>query len=168
MVHSHNFRPDQLLLDDDPAFLPDILFAPLDDDFDLLDLNTGLVTDSQSTNTSSLRAALTFDDSQVVLTPGGLVLPTSDTGNVGGLLLQAEESIGGPRPTSMLGLDEDTALEGELFDFDADGNIHEPQFESTMFGNRQNVLQPSDATANEKIRQEHAAGQQAVLGARVY
>jgi hypothetical protein len=156
-----SLRPDLLLLEDDPAFLPDILFGPLDADFDLLNLNTGLVTDTQSTNTSSFRAASTPLDQQVTLMSGNLVLPTSETGYMGDFFLPGGCSSHGPRPSSFVGRDIDTILEGDLFDFDTDGNIQELRTETNVSHKHRHDLLPSDAAVHARVRQEHTAGQQA-------
>jgi meiotic recombination protein REC8 len=161
--HLQFSRPDQLLLEDDPAFLPDILFALLDDDFDLLNLNTGLVTDTQSTSTSALATASKPLDKRPTLTSGGIVLPTSDTGDMGDFLLPGGGSSHGPRPSSLLAREEDTVLAGDLFDFDADGNVHEFQFEPNVLRKGLNGLLHSDATASARVHREHLTGHQASL-----
>ena len=78
-------RPDQLVLQDDPAFLPDIDLPSLDLDLSLFE---------NSTQGSSYRTSIIFasshqssvssnkDGEDSVL---GLLIPTSDSGNAGGI-----------------------------------------------------------------------------------
>jgi meiotic recombination protein REC8 len=160
-------RSDQLLLEDDPAFLPDILFAPLDDDFDLLNMKTGVVTDTQLTSASSLQSASSPFDRQHALNLGVLILPTSDTGEIGGFLGPSEGSVRGPRLSSQLGRDEDTALEFDGFDFDEDGNVYELQSGTRVSQDDRRIILPSETAASARVQQEHAAGRLAGVSAGV-
>jgi hypothetical protein len=125
------------------------------------------VTDTQRTSASSLRTASTPPDGQHTLTPGALVLPTSDTGEFGSSVGIGAGSARGPRPSSLLGRDEDTALELDGFDFDEDGNVRELQSGTRVSQDGRRITLPSDGAASARVRQEHTVGTQADIGAGV-
>lgn len=123
------FRPDQLVIQDDPAFIPDFIFPGLDLDLSVLDITT---------NSSSLRSSLLSPHSKLssasTRTDGagsvvGLIIPTSDTGgagDLGGFILPEDHPSSVQRSARLGGL-----LEGEEegfnldpgFTVDADGNL---------------------------------------------
>ncbi|KAI9787869.1 MAG: hypothetical protein M1835_002624 [Candelina submexicana] len=122
-------RPDQLLIQDDPAFLADTALPSLDIDFANLDLTSStaslrsslLSPHSQQSSQSSIQIV---DDSVF-----DLVIPTSDTGGIGdvGNFTLAQDEPGpvpGDRHSDLGGpMHEDDFFFPEVdFEFDADGN----------------------------------------------
>lgn len=115
-------RPEQLLLQDDPSFLPDFAFAPLDFDFTRLDESTSAGSQNSSAlspntgRTSPLSSQENLD----------LLLPTSDTGDGGdfGGLGAGDYSRLGRDDLPTVGEDEGFLPEAD-FTFDADGNMVE-------------------------------------------
>jgi hypothetical protein len=130
----------------------------LDAELNLPNLNTGLVTDTQQSNIASIRTSSTPFDQQITPSVGGLVLPTSETGEIGGFDLPGGESAR-LRPSILLERDEGTALGLDLFDFDADGNFHEYQYGTEASHDGLNVS--NDDTVNARNGPKHAEGQQA-------
>lgn len=72
-----NFRPDQLLLQDDPTFMPDLAFGGFDLDLSNLDL----AVSAQSSSVLSPRSGLS-NRSSLGSVPG-IVIPSSASGGVG-------------------------------------------------------------------------------------
>jgi meiotic recombination protein REC8, fungi type len=148
-----------LLLQDDPACLPDIALMPIDDD--LLNLNISLAAnESQLSSTPSIRTA---QPGSLFGEPiGVLVLPSSQSDNIGGFALPGGDSVSrGPRPSSLFAREEEDQLLDLGFGFDAEGEIHDlPSADRTgaqLTGARPLLL--DDGDPNERVRQEHAAGQ---------
>ncbi|KAL8773469.1 MAG: hypothetical protein Q9209_001573 [Squamulea sp. 1 TL-2023] len=78
-------RPDQLVLEDDPAFVPDMILPGLDIDLGNLDISTDTSSHrssllSEQSRRSSLSSQHDADESML-----GLVIPSSDEGGAGGL-----------------------------------------------------------------------------------
>lgn len=129
MQLTFQLRPDQLIVQDDPAFIPDFFLPGLDLDLSALDM---------STNQSSLRSSLLSPHSKrfsVSIDKGdagsmlGLIIPTSDTGgggDLGGFIMPEDRRSSVQRSIGLGGL-----LEGEEegfnlnpgFTVDADGNL---------------------------------------------
>ncbi|KAL9044258.1 MAG: hypothetical protein Q9214_002591 [Letrouitia sp. 1 TL-2023] len=118
-------RPEQLVLQDDPAFHPEMQFP----DFDLSALDV-------SANGSSHRSSILSPYSQQsshssqgrVESTLGLVIPTSDTGDAGdfgGLILPSSEH-GSVRPSAGI---------GRVFDDEEDGFELDPGFTIDVDGN---------------------------------
>ncbi|KAF2098118.1 hypothetical protein NA57DRAFT_76913 [Rhizodiscina lignyota] len=120
-------RPEALLLEDDPTFLPDLAFVPLD--FDLSRLEASLSGGSQASKSLSPHTARTTPLSD----HAGLILPTSDTGGVGDI---GDFGFGG----SPLG-------EGDLRRFDDDGVLPEADFTFDEEGNLLDLSQVRAASA---------------------
>ncbi len=124
--------PDQLVLQDDPAFLPEFALPGLDIDLSALDISTDdssrrssiLSPHSQRSSLSSHQEA---DESML-----GLIIPTSDTGgagDLGGFILPGE-NVSSVQRSERLGrlLDEEEEEGFNLdpgFTIDADGNLIE-------------------------------------------
>lgn len=129
MQLTFQFRPDQLILQDDPAFIPDVFLPGLDLDLSVLNI---------STNESSLRSSLVSPYSKhsgISTHKGdtgsmlGLIIPTSDTGgggDLGGFILPQEHRSSDQRIPRLRGLleDEDEGFNLDPgFTVDADGNL---------------------------------------------
>ena len=170
-THHRLYRPDQLILQDDPAFLPEYFLPGLDIDLSALDLSTDgssrrsslLSPHSQQSSRSSNK-----DSDESLL---GLIIPTSDTGdagNIGGFAL-AGDDIGSARRGSRIGalLEEE---EGGLFPdvdfaFDEEGNVieygAEKHLNRAVPGGPSATRPRSDSAASARVRQEHEEGFQA-------
>jgi meiotic recombination protein REC8 len=149
-------RPEQLVLPDDPSFLPEFALAPpahladLDLDLDFLIAHSG---ESQSltpfgSQSSSQAGAL-----------GGLVLPTSSPDQPGGFELAGDDGLAGP--SGLLGADDLIQLEEPDFTFDIDGNYVEGPPSKVVAGTpaaQQGTGMHSDAGASARVRREHEEG----------
>jgi len=117
-------RPDQLLLEDDPAFLPDLTLEALD--LDLPAFGTPALPNSQVSNILSLLASSSPQAGDIA---PGLILPSDTTGSIDDFGLDASETrIGsrGPRPSGLMPRDGEEGLLPESdFTFDAEGNLIE-------------------------------------------
>lgn len=156
--------PDQLVLEDDPAFLPD--FPGLDIDLSALDISTdGSSCRSSILSPHSLRSSLSSNaggDGSML----GLIIPTSDTGgagDIGGFDLPGDDHAS-VRPSSRLrSLLEDEEEGFNLdpgFTIDTDGNV-------VLTGQDQppaavGVRIGSESAASARVRQEFEEGRQAV------
>ena len=153
-------RPDQLVLQDDPAFLPD---------FDLLDLDLDLSLLEASTQGSSQRSSImsghshqpsrssNVDEGRAM---ADLIIPSSSSGNVGeieGFVLPESE---GGRGVNII--DEDGGFFPDVdFNFDAEGNFIElGEVQPTPAGEpgatRARIR--SDSEMSALLRQEHQEG----------
>ncbi|ORY18856.1 Rec8 like protein-domain-containing protein [Clohesyomyces aquaticus] len=160
-------RPEQLVLQDDPSFLPDFALLPPADL--LADLQIPLVQTPRSGESQSLTP---FGSQQAPGTPGeqlgGLVIPSSSSRGAGGFALAGDD--GGV--SSMMGdhsgmLEEEgivPLLDDPDFGFDADGNLIEftpgqpvPGTPAVAGG----ATVTSDAGASARVRREHEEGQRA-------
>ncbi|KAJ4381064.1 R8 protein [Didymella sp. IMI 355093] len=161
-------RPEQLVLQDDPSFLPEFalpppeLFAEIDLDFNL-DI-------SRSSESHSLTPFGSQQSPQSSYVGGyGLVLPSSSPDRLAGVGLEGDNVEQGNN--DMLDIDNLLNLEELDFVFGEDGDIIEftpgqrapetPAVAAATGG----VQMLSDAGASVRVRQEHEEGQQA--GAQV-
>lgn len=161
--------PDQLVLVDDPAFLPDFALPGLDIDLSALEIST----DDSSRRSSILsphsqRSSLSShpDTDQSLL---GLIIPTSDSGgagDIGGFILPGG-SVSSAQRSAQLGRlldDEDEGFDIDPgFRIDADGNLIEERTPGPG-----PVVTPSgsvriggDSAASGRVRQELLEGLQA-------
>jgi len=117
-------RPEQLLLEDDPSFLPGLTLETID--LDLAEFTTPLIRDSQLSASLSIRS---LDDSRPDAAQLGLILPSDTTGDNDGFMLPATGGRGssrGPQLSSMLLRQEEEGLLPEAdFAIDAEGNLIE-------------------------------------------
>jgi len=115
-------RPDQLLLEDDPSFLPTLTLESID--LHLPDFAAPLIRNSQLSTSLSLRS---LDDSRHGTAEPGLMLPSDTTGDIGGFTLPATGgrlSSRGPQLSSILLPAEEEGLLPEAdFAIDAEGNL---------------------------------------------
>ncbi|KAI9716762.1 MAG: hypothetical protein M1812_005102 [Candelaria pacifica] len=160
-------RPDQLLIQDDPAFLAETALPGLGIDFANLELIS---------STASLRSSL--------LSPGsphssqtsnhsaedsllGLIIPSTDTGgfvDVGGFTLPRDEleSFHGNDYTNLGGpvLEDDSFFPEVDFEFDADGNqrdvgVAERERRQLAAGYGRAMLGSDSAASGGQVRREH-------------
>ena len=128
-------RPDQLILQDDPTFLPDIDLPSLDLDLALFENST-----EGSTNRSSIMSAHSHKSSQSSNKGRegplpGLILPSSGSGNndaMEGFELQRSNtgSIQNDTVLPVMFQEEEGFLPDVDFNFDADGNMIELRVQS--------------------------------------
>lgn len=164
-------RPDQLILQDDPAFLPDYFLPGLDIDLSALDLST-----DDSSRRSSILSPYSQQSSRSSDKGGdksllGLIIPTSDTGDaadIGGFALPdddggsaqrgsrigalLEEEEGGIFPDVDFAFDE----EGNVIEYGAGGRLHR----AVPVGPSATRLR-SDSVGSARVRREHEEGFQA-------
>ncbi|KAL9126016.1 MAG: hypothetical protein Q9217_004867 [Psora testacea] len=158
-------RPEQIMIQDDPAFLPDLVLPGLDIDRPALDTSADVTSrwssiSSPHSQRPSLSGQQDSDGSMV-----GLIIPTSDSGgagNLGGFQLPSEDISSAQRnerPGRLL------EYEGAAFDvdpgfsIDAEGNlIEEPIGGSEV--RRAPVRTRSDSVTSARVRQELQEGLQ--------
>ncbi|CAA9960214.1 Rad21 Rec8 N domain containing protein [Pyrenophora teres f. maculata] len=159
-------RPEQLILQDDPSFLPDFtlpppeLLAELDSRFNLDIVHSG---ESQSLTPFCSQQS---QDSSHVGVVGGLVLPTSSPGLPGQFRLEGDDELGGlGGPSAMLGDDDMVEIEDPDFMFGDDGEIVHlsPGRRSARTPVRSAGTPVSgDAGTSARVRREHKEGRQAI------
>ena len=157
--------PDQLVLQDDPGFVPDLALPGLDIDLSALDI---LTTDSSRRSSimstysqrSSVSSHAEADESML-----GLIIPTSDTGgagDIGGFLLPPENVSSAQRSGRFGRLldDEDEAFNIDPgFSIDADGNLIEERPSGAGDLAPTGALRiGSDSAASSHVRRELLAG----------
>jgi hypothetical protein len=159
-------RPEQLILQDDPSFLPGLTLPPpeLFEDF--------IFPEPVKARTGEESQTLTpFGSQTVPRTPqrplGGLVIPSSSSGPVGGFGLEGDDVPGSAGDVGGMMSREGIAEPlPEDFSFDADGNfidfaagegiVSTPQI-------AQGAVMHSDAGASARVRAEHEEGQQVAV-----
>ena len=155
--------PDQLILQDDPAFLPDFFFSNLDIDLSALDIST-----SDSSRRSSIlsphsqRSSLSSNDDGHG-SALGLVIPSSDTGGVSGFVVPQDNRSSTHRSTGVAGgfleeIDEGFNLDPG-FTVDKDGNLILTEHEEHP--RAEDIVEARDPTAGRDIATEDLA--QAVI-----
>ncbi|KAI9732031.1 MAG: hypothetical protein M1818_007626 [Claussenomyces sp. TS43310] len=169
-LDARKIRPDQLILMDDPAFLPDLALPALDFDFTDLDVHTFRAS-QRSSNLSFLspgqqpRQSTASRASSVL----GLIIPTSDTGGYQLPMQFSSQGSSAHKPFSTregsfagrLHPEEDLILEEDLdFGFDDDGNLRDIS-PAGREAHRTDNLVPrfgridSDSLASGRVRREH-------------
>ncbi len=129
------------MLQDDPAFLPDLAFPDLDIDLSALDLSShGTSHDTSILSQRSLQSSQSSHPGHGGGMPG-LVIPTSDSGaEVGGFVIPGGDDSSPLRGSRMgvaqLGAEDDGLLPDVDFEFDADGNLIELDAEERESGDR--------------------------------
>lgn len=124
-------RRDQLVLEDDPAFLPDFALPGLDIDLAALDISTD--DSSRRSSILSPHSLLSSQSSHAGADESmlGLIIPTSDTGGAGDLggFVLPEASFSSAQRRANFGRlldDEDEGFNVDPgFTFDAEGNLIE-------------------------------------------
>lgn len=153
-----SYRPEQLILQDDPSFLPEFALPPPEL---LAQLKLGPAVDPLRNGDS--QSLTPYGSQQHPTTPegpvGGLILPASSSVGVGGFMIHGDNGsagIGGP--SDMLGGDE---LDDPGFSFDADGNLIDYEEANVIAGTPaapRGSAMPGDAGASARVRQEHEEG----------
>ncbi|KAF2636443.1 hypothetical protein P280DRAFT_552939 [Massarina eburnea CBS 473.64] len=156
-------RPEQLLLQDDPSFLPEFALLP-PELLAELDLGPPLDPIVRAGDSQSLTP---FGTQHVPTTPegpiGGLILPGSSSIGPGGFGIQGDvgpSSNGGPSGVPGVGVFEDV-IDDPGFTFDDDGNLVDLTDMNAIFrtpGDPGGAVMPSDAGASARVRQEHEEG----------
>jgi hypothetical protein len=162
-------RPDQLMLMDDPAFLPDMALPALDFDFSNLELEPSGNSQRSSQSMMSIRqrsgSVISSHSSSII----GINLPSSST-QAGAFQLPHYDPFGGPsvqKPFAGTGRglfdDEEGILfqDDMMFEFDAEGmirdidvNEREARHAGSVFPSGQGRLE-SDSAASGRVRKEH-------------
>ena len=161
------------MLQDDPAFNPELAFRALDIDLSALELSSdatshGSSFTSQRSLVSSQSSHGDFQGPHL-----GLVIPTSDTGgevDVGGFVLPGDEGDLLQRGSRLGGQIFEGEEEGFLpdvdFEFDEEGNVVE--LNTGDRAQRQSVTSVGvsrlsrDSAASGRVRREHEEGLQAM------
>ncbi|KAF2135765.1 uncharacterized protein K452DRAFT_303302 [Aplosporella prunicola CBS 121167] len=158
-------RPEQLLLEDDPTFLPDFALAPLDFDLSNLEAPSPRSEKLRSSRSGS-RSSISLEEQLPAGPVGGLELPTSDSigGDLGGFVVPGDEGPGVKVPDAGALIAEDDGFLPEAdFGFDADGNLLEftgtDQPHHSTPGTAPRLGLGSDTAASARVRQDHEGGQ---------
>jgi hypothetical protein len=153
-------RPEQLVLQDDPSFLPEFALPPpeLLADLDLgLDLNISHSGDSQSLTPFGSQHSQSSSHTGAL---GGLVLPTSSPDPLGGgFELQGDNDAAGHN--GFLGDTDGLDLSEPDFMFNENGEFVEVQVPQNGAGTpaaRSVAEMQNDAGASAKVRKEHEEG----------
>ncbi|KAL9639966.1 MAG: hypothetical protein Q9164_000595 [Protoblastenia rupestris] len=156
-------RPDQLMIQDDPAFLPDLAWPGLDTDLSAFDISTDSSSRwsrvlSPHSQRSSLSSQHDADGSML-----GLIIPTSDTGGageLGGFQLPSEHASSALRNERFERLLEDDGEALDIdpgFSIDAQGNFIEEPIAGSDVGPGPLRL-GSDSAASAHARRELEEG----------
>ena len=169
IIHSQKLhRPEQLILQDDPSFLPSFalpppeLLAELDSNFNF---NADIVHSGESQSLTPFGSQQSQSSSHVGAI-GGLILPTSSPGLPGEFRLEGGSEPGGfGGPNLVLKDDDMVEIEDPDFMFGDDGEIIQlsPGRRSARTPTRSTGAPVSgDAGASARMRREHKEGQRAV------
>ena len=161
-------RADLLLLQDDPNYLPELALANLTRDFNLLDADLIAGSSSDRSRLHSPHDSLSSRTSLDSIP--GIRVPSSDSGGLGGDFGGLGGFSFGGDDTSQAGRlsqlasgglrqirEDDGFLPPPDFDFDIHGNIvdmNAPAAAETGEA-RGRPVEPSDASAIERVRREH-------------
>ena len=169
-------RPDQLMLPDDPSFLPEFAMPPLELLAEL-DLGPPLPPIRASGESQSLTPFAEQYDPSTPAPAAGLILPTSSSVGPGGFVLQGNgpSSIGGPADFAddeMIGewlevqyeryiLNVHEYIDAPDFTFDENGELVDLTEANLTQGTpsvRGGSNMHSDAGASARVRQDHEDG----------
>lgn len=164
-------RPEQLVLQDDPEFLPEMILPSLDISLGALAFSSEGVLHSNS---------ILFDEMSIAghkgaRSPLDLIIPSSGSRNVGdfgGFSIRDSSTGTGQRGMVWNPAGEDDGFDPNVdFNFDADGNLIEVGAQLMGQASDARITQPrirSSSAVSARVRQEHAegniAGQEAVSG----
>jgi len=148
------------MIEDDPAFLPDLALPGLDIDLSALEISTDETSRRSSilsphSQRSSRSSHHELDDSML-----GLVIPTSDVGgagDIGGFVLPSDNASAAHRSARFSGLlgDEDEGFNLDPgFQFDAEGNLIEDVSPVQIGDQPDNLRLGSDSAASGRLRRE--------------
>ncbi len=155
--------PDQLIIHDDPAFVPDFALPGLDIDLSALDISSDSSRRSSILSLRSERSSLSSqpDADKAVR---GLIIPSSDSGgagDLGGFILPSDIPSSAQRSARIGGLleDEDEGFNLDPgFTIDADGNLIEENTSNPAAAPSGGVRLGSDSAASGRVRQELLEG----------
>ena len=161
------YSSDQLMIQDDPAFLPDLILPGLDIDLSAL----GISSDDSSRRSSiispySQRSSLSSHQ-EAEESMLSLVIPSSDiggAGDLGGFILPGDNVSPGPRSEDLGRLPEEEDEDFNIdpgFTIDADGNLIEERTPGPGATHTGVVRLGSDSAASGHVRQEIMEGLQA-------
>lgn len=161
--------PDQLMIQDDPAFLPDFAVPRLEIDLSALDISTDESSRLSSilsphSQRSSLSSHPDADESML-----GLIIPSSASrgaGDLDGFILPGNNMSSAPRNASLGRFledeDEDEGFNLDPgFSIDADGNLIEERTPGPGAAPTGGVRLGSDSATSGRVRQELLEGLQA-------
>lgn len=158
-------RPDQLILPDDPSFLPDFALPPLDLPAELdLPANFDIVRFDESQTFSPFNSQRSQSSNTGII--DGLILPTSSPALAGVFRVEGyngPSSIGGLSGTIDVGDILEVPEPG--FTFGDDGDMIDlalPNELPKTPGVSGQVMMASDAGASARVRQEHEEGRRMV------
>lgn len=154
------------MIQDDPAFLPDLALPILDIDLSAFDISTDSSRRSSILSPHSQRSSLSShaEADESVL---GLVIPSSysgGAGDLGGFILPGENGSSAQRRARIGRLldDEDEGFNIDPgFTIDADGNLVEERTPGPSAAPAGGMRLGSDSAASARVRQELMEGQQA-------
>ncbi|KAF2810502.1 uncharacterized protein BDZ99DRAFT_443330 [Mytilinidion resinicola] len=155
-------RPDQLVLEDDPTFLPEFLLPPPDLSLSGVNLG-GPAGEAQGSLLFTPYGSQDLSGSQGIGGPvGGLVIPSSRSASGGfddgEYFIQGDDGRGTSQQLDQL----DEPLVEADFAFDADGNIIDLTPTNPIGEKHTGTTRPaigSDTGASARVRQEHQEGQ---------
>ncbi|KAH8717092.1 Rec8 like protein-domain-containing protein [Phaeosphaeriaceae sp. PMI808] len=158
-------RPEQLILPDDPSFLPDFLLSPpellaeLDQGFNV---GTSRSADSQSLTPFGSQREHSFSSVSAL---GGLVIPSSSSpGRAGSFILGDDNEVGGSN--DLINLQDDIQLGEPGFTFDENGELVDGLEARIVAGTpagHSGTVVHSDAGASERVWREHEEGRLGAL-----
>lgn len=161
-------RPEQLILQDDPSFLPGLTLPPPDilEEFSFLDpVRRRAGEESQTLTVTPLGSQTVPRTPQRPL--GRLVIPSSSSGPVGGFGFEGDNLPGSVGDFGgMMGGEAIVEPLPEDFSFDGDGNFIDLAAGEEMAVTPQipeGAAMHSDAGASARVRAEHEAGQQVAV-----
>jgi hypothetical protein len=149
--------PEQLILQDDPSFLPEFAAPPLE----LLDLDLGFDFSINRTGDSQSLTPFGSQSSSHAGPLGGLILPTSSPGQPGSFPFAGDTDNDNVGASGMLGADEGYQINEPDFTFDENGELVEDLQARAVAGTpaaRSAAAMQSDAGASAKVRREHEEG----------
>jgi len=165
-------RPDQLILQDDPAFLPDLAFRGFDIDLSALDLSSDATSHRSSILSQRSQQSSRSSHHERDASPLGLVIPTSETGataDIGGFVIPGADGGSAQRGNRLRGPilegDEEGFFPDVDFELDAEGNVIE--FSAEEKAQRRSAAGAGgsrlsrDSAASGRVRREHEEGLQA-------
>ncbi|KAJ4297811.1 R8 protein [Kalmusia sp. IMI 367209] len=154
-----NLLPEQLILPDDPSFLPEFAMPPLELLAEL-DLGPPLPPLRVTGDSQSLTPSVSQQDPSTPQGPvGGLILPTSSSVGPGEFMIHGDNgpsSIGGP-----VGIADEDMIDDPGFTFDENGefvDLTEAKVNPRTPVGPGGITMPSDAKASARVRQEHEDG----------
>ncbi|MCJ1393678.1 hypothetical protein MMC18_006554 [Xylographa bjoerkii] len=156
-------RPDQLVLQDDPAFLPDIDLPSLDLDLSLFENSTQGSSQRTSVMSAGSNQSSRSSNKEGEASEFGLIIPTSDSGNpgdTGGFHLAKSGSSATKRDAGIADFfpEEQGFFPDVDFNFDAEGNMIELETPQAVQSNEPVPRGRSDSGVSTQIRQDQEEG----------